>query len=201
METQKTYYPEETVIRIDDISINSDLNRLTRFLEQVRQKYPAIQILLAVSPLVFDMHRHEPGNFLKHERVFPSILNAMSDHREFYKVEKAGIPDWLPNIVSKYSCILATHGLLHIDHRLLSKELQELSLVTSASLVGTKIFVPPFNKYNEFTKTICEDQKILLVRWEDGWTHLGYHPFKENKKKYYVHLHDYPGEELFDLIL
>ncbi len=195
-----TFFPEGTMLRIDDISVNLDLDRLTKFLDLLRSKYPKVSILLAVSPMVFNMEKWEPNTESTKERVFPAILNAMSDHRVYFKVEKIGIPVWLNNVTEKYKCTLATHGLIHVDHRLLSKDLQELSILSSASLVGAKIFVPPFNKYNTDTVDICNKNKIDLVRWEDGWTHLGYHPFADNGKKYYVHLHDYPGEKLFSLI-
>jgi len=195
----RTFFPEGTMLRIDDISINLDLERLTKFLELVRLKYPKVSILLAVSPMVFDMDRWEPNKDSTKERVFPAILNAMSDHRAYFKVEKIGIPAWLNDVTEKYECTLATHGLIHVDHRLLSKDLQELSVISSASLIGAKIFVPPFNKFNNDTLAICETNKIELVRWEDGWIHLGYHPFSDNGEKYYVHLHDYPGEMLFSL--
>jgi hypothetical protein len=192
-----TFFPEGTLLRIDDVSVNLDLDRLTKFLELVRSKYQKVTILLAVSPMVFNMDKWEPNNESTKERVFPAILNAMSDHRVYFNVEKIGIPVWLNDVAEKYECILATHGLIHVDHRLLTKDLQELSVISSASLVGTRIFVPPFNKYNDDTVAICNKNKIELVRWEDGWTHLGYHPFSDNGKKYYVHLHDYPGEKLF----
>lgn len=195
-----TFFPEGTMLRIDDISVNLDYERLTNFLQLVRSKYPQVSILLAVSPMVFNMNKWEPTNESTRERVFPAILNAMSDHRVYFKVEKIGIPSWLHEVVDKYQCTLATHGLIHVDHRLLSRDLQELSVISSASLVDAKIFVPPFNKYNDETVEICHKNEIELVRWEDGWTHLGYHPFADNGRKYYVHLHDYPGEKLFSLI-
>ncbi len=198
--TDRTFFPEGTMLRIDDISINLELGRLTNFLELVRSKYPKVSILLAISPMVFNMDKWEPNKESTKERVFPSILNAMSDHRVYFNVEKIGIPVWLNDVAEKFECTLATHGLIHVDHRLLSRDLQELSVISSASLIGTKIFVPPFNKYNEDTVEVCRNNKIKLVRWEDGWTHLGYYPFVDNGKKYYVHLHDYPGDNLFALI-
>lgn len=199
-QVNETYFPKGTVIRVDDISINLDFKRLDKFLHIVKVKYPSVNILLAVSPMVFDMNLWEPGHEGKRERVFPSILNAKSDHRVYFEVEKIGIPEWLHDIVKKYNCQLATHGLIHVDHRMLSKELQEMSIIASSSLVKSKIFVPPFNKYNQDTFDVCKEFDIKIVRWEDGWIHLGYHPFSNDNNKYYVHLHDYPGEKLFSLI-
>jgi hypothetical protein len=200
LRTLDTYFPEGTVLRVDDVSVNLDPQRLHKFLQVAKSKYPLIQILLAVSPMVFNMPKWEPKNQDKYERVFPAILNAKSDHRVYFEIEKIGIPDWLEGIVSEFDCTLATHGLIHVDHRLLSRDLQEMSIITSASLANTKIFVPPFNKYNSDTVSICKEQNIKLVRWEDGWTHLGFHSFQDNGNKYYVHLHDHPGEKLISLL-
>lgn len=175
-------------------------DRLEAFLAQARAKTEDLKILLAVSPAVFDMPKRDVGNGIIAERVFPSILNAHSDHRVFYKIEKIGIPDWLDGLSEKYNCLLASHGLIHVDHRLLPFDAQEMSIVTSLSLIKSNIFVPPFNKYNKDTERVCEENEIDLIKWEDGWNHLGYQPFSNDGKNYYVHLHDYPGEKLFTIL-
>ena len=189
-----------TIIRIDDISVNLEEARLEKFLKQIRQKYPSVKVLLAVSPAVFDMPSRDDGQGKIAERVFPSILNAHSDHKVFYLIEKIGIPHWLARITSSYNCLLASHGLIHVDHRLLPVGAQEMSIITSLSLVNSKIFVPPFNKYNTDTELVCKNQNIDLITWDDGWNHLGYKPFSYDGRNYYVHLHDYPGEKLFEII-
>ena len=190
----------QTIIRIDDISVNLDPDRLEKFLALVRATHQDLTILLAVSPAVFDMPKRDTGNGAIAERVFPSILNAHSDHKVFYKIERIGIPLWLDEIVEKYDCVLASHGLIHVDHRLLPIDAQEMSIVTSLSLIKSNIFVPPFNKYNKDTELVCEENKIDLIKWEDGWIHLGYQPFANDGRNYYVHLHDYPGEKLFTIL-
>jgi len=82
---------------------------------------------------------------LDNERVFPAIYKAYSDYRKFYNVDSIGFPvlkdSW--NFVK-----IVSHGLLHIDHRLLNYEAQEMSILVSSSLLKTRKFVPPFNKYN-----------------------------------------------------
>jgi hypothetical protein len=190
----------QTIIRIDDISVNLDPDRLEKFLALIRAANQDLTILLAVSPAVFDMPKRDTGNGAIAERVFPSILNAHSDHKVFYKIEKIGIPFWLDEMVEKYDCVLASHGLIHVDHRLLPMGAQEMSIVTSLSLIKSNIFVPPFNKYNKDTELVCEENEIDLIKWEDGWNHLGYQPFANDGRNYYVHLHDYPGEKLFTLL-
>lgn len=190
-------FDPSTIIRIDDISVNLDQQRLRKFLIQIKATYPKVKILLAISPAVFDMPNRDDGSGQISERVFPSILNAHSDHKVFYKIERVGIPKWLPDITSEFDCLLASHGLIHVDHRLLPVGAQEMSIVTSLSLINANIFVPPFNKYNKDTESVCSENNVDLIKWEDGWIHLGYQPFSDDGRNYYVHLHDYPGEKLF----
>lgn len=195
-----TFYPDHTVLRLDDISVNVQKDRLVKFLRQARSVAPGIEILLAFSPLVFDMETHEPERPAMSERVFPKILNAYSDHRAYYEVQKLGLPPWLPEVIDDFRCTKASHGLIHVDHRLLNKQTQELSILTSASLVNSKIFVPPFNKYNSDTLEIVAEHNLTIVKWEDGWQHLGYNRFADDGNKYYVHMHDYPGDEILRLL-
>lgn len=199
IEANNSYFPGKTVIRIDDISINSNKENLHKLLEIIRNHYQNVIILLAVSPMVFDMQKYNTDSSEITERVFPKILNAYSDFRVYYDVEKLGIPDWLDEIVNKYECELATHGLIHVDHRFLNKDLQEFSIRISASLLSSKIFVPPFNKYNLDTINVCAENRIQLVKWEDGWKHLAYNKFNDDNKKYYVHTHDFSYEKLFEI--
>ena len=186
-----------TLLRIDDISINLNGDRLESLLTRFKNKYPMSQLLLAVSPAVFDMSKQEKIGVS--ERIFPSILNAHSDHRVFYEIEKIGIPDWIPNLQKKFDATLASHGLIHVDHRLLDYSAQEMSILTSVSLIRSKIFVPPFNKYNLDTRKICEEHHIDLVKWEDNWQHLSFQEFNDDGRNYYMHLHDFPGDKIDSL--
>ncbi|CAN2244730.1 hypothetical protein MCEMKE157_01341 [actinobacterium SCGC AAA044-D11] len=187
----------KTILRIDDISMNISQHRLEKFLERVRNKHSDLEFLLAVSPAVFEMPTSDEADIS--ERIFPSILNAHSDHRVFYRVEKIGIPKWIYEIAQKYDARLASHGLIHVDHRLLDFSAQEMSIITSTSLIGSKIFVPPFNKYNNETSKICSENNIELIKWEDGWKHLSYQGFSNDGSRYYMHLHDFPGDKLASL--
>lgn len=87
------YFPASTVLRIDDISVNTDLEQLSGLLKTIRKQFVNLEILLAISPMVFNMS-NKSGTELSQssQRVFPKILNAYSDHRVFYKVQELGIP-------------------------------------------------------------------------------------------------------------
>jgi len=191
-DTNYNWYPSQAVIRIDDISIRTDVNRLSNFLDYLKSNHPNTKILLAVSVGVIDALE-----IIGSERVFPPILNAMSDHRNYFRLNSIGVPEWLPEIVSKFDCEVGSHGLVHVDHRLLDKEAQILSVMTSLSILKSHIFVPPFNKYNIETIELCRELGYKIVIWEDGWNHLSYQKFDGNNGKYYLHMHDFDDVELF----
>ena len=160
------------IFRFDDVCGNSDIQKLTKMAEFIYKKVGPIDTWFCISPLY---HKVENG------RVFPARFKALSDHREFYKVDYCKIPKPIENIT------FVSHGLLHIDHRLLNKETQELSIITAKHLIRSKIFVPPFNKWNDITEKICFDNFIQLVRFEDGWLSAEHNEFNKDHDLWYLH--------------
>ena len=144
------------IFRFDDICLNADMKLHIDIAKHIKKEIPSADVLFCVSPLVHDMTA-EKGK--TKQRIFPQILNAHSDYRKFYQVEKCGIPEF-PEWITR-----AGHGLIHVDHRLLTKETQELSILTSCSLSKSTTFVPPFNKWNKYTEEICNEHGIKLVKW------------------------------------
>ena len=178
------------IFRIDDVSVNTEESKLFNFIELLFNKFPNSKFLLGISPLVNNMSEFSDK---RSERIFPSIYNAYSDHKIFYNVQKCGIPNIIKKLIQKFGVQieLAGHGLIHVDHRLLTKEVQEMSIYVSCSLIESKIFIPPFNKWNKDTEQICSEKSIKLIKFEDGWRHLGYEKIVINFDKYYFHTHDF----------
>ena len=172
--------------RFDDININEDLEKTICIAKLIKEKIKDVRIIFCISPLVHDMSKQDGKN---KERIFPKIMNAHSDHRNFYKVDKCGIPQ-IPDWVER-----AGHGLIHVDHRLLSKETQEMSIITSCSLSKSSIFVPPFNKWNKDSETICKEFGIELVKFEDGWLCCEYNEFNNNQDLWYFHAREFTSKE------
>jgi hypothetical protein len=171
------------IFRFDDVCINADMvliNDMTNFLFD---RFPTCVVLWGVSPLVHDMS--EEKNEITRQRIFPKILNAHSDYRKYYDVDLAGVP----NLNTKAT--LAAHGLVHVDHRLLPKPAQEMSILISASLVKSKIFIPPFNKWNKDTDEICKEHGIELIKFEDGWLSMEHNKFNESHDKWYLHAREF----------
>jgi hypothetical protein len=187
------------IFRVDDICINTDKNKILKIVATIMEKYPSAEIVFGVSPLVHDMSSSEGK---RKERIFPEILNAYSDFRLFYKVDLAGVPVKLIEEAQKLCprLKLAGHGIVHLDHRLLTKEVKELSILVSCSLIKASAFIPPFNKYDVDIEEICKEHSIDLIKFEDGWKHLLYNKISENSSKYYFHTHDFTLEELVSRI-
>lgn len=171
--------------RFDDVCINADMDHIQRMTDYLFDTFRKPEVIWAVSPLV---HTIKTGNSVTNQRVFPEILNARSDYREFYRVDRVGIPEIDPRVKR------AGHGLIHVDHRLLSRGVQELSIVASCSLVRAPIFVPPFNKWNADTESICNEHQIALLKFENGWKSMEHNPFN-NSSHWYLHAREWTFEK------
>ena len=172
------------VIRFDDVFINSDMDSLNQMAEFVYNL--GAKVIYCISPLSHDMRNLLPSKDA--QRIYPKIWNAISDYKEFYKVNLAGLPV-VPTYVTR-----ASHGLVHVDHRLLKRSAQEMSIVVSCSLSNSKIFVPPFNKWNKKTEKICKENKIKLIKFEDGWKCMEYNRFETSQKLWYIHHREFSIE-------
>lgn len=167
--------------RFDDICINSDMDKAHDMANILHLRFPGCKVIFAVSPLV---HRSID------ERVFPKEYTAMSDYRNFYKPDALGLPkieEWIT---------IASHGLIHADHRLLDYNAQEMSILTSCSLTNSKIFVPPFNKWNKNTDKICNEHGIELVKFESGWLSMEHNNFIQGHQLWYLHHRAFTIESL-----
>tara|TARA_B110000858_G_scaffold188891_1_gene234984 strand:+ start:275 stop:832 length:558 start_codon:yes stop_codon:yes gene_type:complete len=171
-----------SIFRFDDICVNADMELHINIANQIKKVMPSAEVIFCVSPLVHDMSA-ETGK--SKQRIFPKILNAYSDHRAFYNVDKCEVPTF-PEWITR-----AGHGLIHVDHRLLTKEVQELSILTSCSLSKSSIFVPPFNKWNEHTANICTEHSIKLVKFEDGWLCCEYNEYNPKHNLWYIHAREF----------
>ena len=172
--------------RVDDVCLNTDfenLNRITDFLLSGGHK-----VIWAVSPIIHNMF--DPNDSVKSQRVFPEILNAYSDVKNFYKVDKIGIP------IIRDGVEVASHGILHLDHRLIHPSVQELSILVSCSLLKAKVFVPPFNKWTTSMDNICKENGIELIKFEDGWKSIECNDYNPEQKLWYMHSRAWNYESL-----
>lgn len=168
--------------RFDDISIETDMPEVLLMVDNVKSIYKNAHIMFGISPLTYDR---------KGEELIDRKLLAYSDHRLFYKVKDCGVPR-LPVFEDRIQ--LASHGLIHVDHRFLSHDAQELSILTSCSLIEAFTFIPPFNKWNKDTEEICKEHNIKLIKFEDGWRCCEYNQFDEKHDLWYLHPSNFTSE-------
>ena len=180
--------------RFDDVSVNTDPDKLDDMILFLRGMFnpDQLRIILAVSPAVYEMHHAEKP--LDRERIFPAVWHTESDYRIFYRMLRVGVPP-VVNMLGKSGVQVAGHGMVHVDHRLLPRAAQELSIVMSCSLLECDTFVPPFHKWNKDTEEICAEHAIQLVKFDHSWRHLVYHLFDHRSPNYYVHTHDFSYQD------
>jgi len=169
--------------RFDDVTARSDMELTNAIATICRKKFPDCRIIYCISPLICDMSGESDP--VTKQRIFPKIWNAYSDYRKFFNVDIAEMPVVPPWVE------IASHSLIHVDHRLLSKEAQEMSILVSASLCKSKIFVPPFNKWNKDTDDICQRNGITLIHFESGWRCAEYEPFDKTRELWYLHAREF----------
>ena len=174
------------IFRFDDVCINADMVLINNMTDFLLGNIKDSIVIWGISPLVHDMSNEI--NMISQQRIFPKILNAHSDHRVYYNVNKAGLP------MLRDDVMIASHGLVHVDHRLLTKEAQEMSIMVSSSLVNAKVFIPPFNKYNKDTISICEEHNIDLIKFEDNWLCMEYNKYDKSHNKWYLHAREFTFE-------
>lgn len=183
--------PSQRMFRFDDVSINSRMEETEWMTEHFLERFPDSVVLWGISPLVHDMTGEEG----KHkERIYPRILNVSNDHRDFYHVDELGLPE--NRFAEDGRVILAAHGIVHVDHRLLTKEAQEMSILLSTQLIKSSVFIPPFNHWNKDTETICNEYGIKLVKFEEGWLSIEHNPFTPDHMKWYLHARELTRDDL-----
>lgn len=181
--------PGQYIFRFDDVAVVANIDHIGKIMRLIEQEFESVQFILAVSPIC-------ESDDTTGERIYPKIFNAYSDPAKFFTGNKIGIPDL--SILPHHST--AGHGLVHVDHRLLSKDAQELSIVTSCALVKADTFVPPFNKYNDDTDVICQKHGIYLVKFEQGWKCMEYEMFNPEITLWYLHAREMSMEKIFNWI-
>lgn len=168
------------IFRNDDINPSTKWHETNKIYKFIKETFPEVQIWSCVTLLGRD---NEKGS------VYPETPFKYNPTEWFYKVNS-----FTEKIQDNFGVITASHGLLHFDHSVCSYEQQEMSIVTSCNYLNTKIFVPPFNRYNDDTIAICLKNNITLIKPEEGWCNLKYVMFEPSVKLWYFHSWEYTLE-------
>jgi hypothetical protein len=165
--------------RIDDVSVNTDVPALIKLIEACLETgREQNRVILAINPVVIGKDRQRP---------FPAAMKPLSVVSEYFKATACGLPQDIPFSRWDGDVITAGHGMIHVDHRLLTYEQQELSILMSCSLARADSFVPPFNYWDKNTLAICVKHGIQLIRYEDGWRHVLHNEYSPNHLTWYLH--------------
>jgi hypothetical protein len=164
----------ESIFRFDDVCKNMNMQHMVNLGNAIREHKPRACLIAGISPFGYEL-----APFENQERVYPKRFNPVSDHRVFYDIDYCDVPV-VPEMFT-----VASHGLFHIDHRLLTKECQEMSIVSSCRLLKSNIFIPPKNFWNEDTEEICKKWDIVLIKFEEGWKSVEHEDESPGAAQYY----------------
>lgn len=162
---------DKLIFRNDDINPNTNFYRLGKMYLAILSVFPEAEIWSCVTLF---------GKTNKDGSVYPGVPFKDNPLKWFYDVDD--VMPYYDEIFGK----LVSHGLLHADHSELTKDAQEMSIVTSCKFLKTNTFVPPFNRYNLATVDVCKDNNIKLVT-NQGWKNFEYEKFDVTQKKWYFH--------------
>lgn len=168
------------IFRNDDVCPNTNLVKLEELYNMIRKVYPEAKIISGVTLF---------GKSCKEETVYPNAPFKDRDVNWFYDVDRMmKVTQYIPGEI-------ASHGLFHIDHTKVSKDTQEMSIVTSCNYLQTKMFIPPFNRYNEDTIDVCRENDIEIL-CGGQWTSLDFNFFDPSFDKWYFHSWKFTPERL-----
>jgi len=173
------------ILRVDDYSENTKKDELSIMVGTWLQKFPDSEVMFAVSPI---------SRFSLMGSVYPCVP-FKGREKQFYYTANQHLRSIHYDKNNSFNFVIwASHGLIHINHSRLSKDAQEMSILTSCSIVDTKIFVPPFNDFNETTEVICKENGITLIK-PDGWKSLEHNEVSRDCDFWYMHAWRWTPEE------
>jgi hypothetical protein len=169
------------IIRNDDISPSTDLERLYNLYECIGRMCPEAKIISGVTLF---------GVWNNKEAVYPDLPLKTKSNKHLYKVNR---------VMNRHSHVIgeiASHGMFHVKHSQLSKDAQEMSIVGSCNFLNTDKFIAPFNDYNEDTVDICAENKIELLTKSYYWKSMEHNKFDSSHKYWYLHSWRYSLKQL-----
>lgn len=172
-----------TIFRNDDINPNSDIDQILGMYAVIRKYFPDARIISAVNLLAQTSQDGSAYAAIKPRDIDFYALDRMMDQESIDRLRE----------VSE----IASHGMAHLDHRALHRDAQEFSIAGSCSLLRTKIFVPPFWRWNQHTIDICEAHGIEIPISQD-WINLDDHPARADHAFFCLHSWKFPSVEAFE---
>lgn len=172
------------IIRNDDVNFNTNPKKLGEIYGAIHSILPDAEIWSVIS--IFG-GRNSKG------AVYGDLPLKDKDVNWFYKHSDCVMGNFGTPLFK-----VASHGLFHIDHSVVSRQTQEMSILSSCALLKTNLFIPPFNRSNQDTADICFDNDITLV--SGGWKSMDCEKFDLNHRLWYLHSWRWTAEKLKDYL-
>jgi hypothetical protein len=173
---------EGIIFRDDDISPSSNFRQIDGCHKVLRQLFPGCAIISCITLF---------SKYNKIGSVYQEIPFKGKPKEWFYDVDK-----FLLEYEYINRDVIASHGLIHSNHAKLSRDAQEMSILTSCRFLKTNMFVPPFNAHNKHTADICEKNDIKLLNVLHPWKSIEFNNFDANHKYWYFHSWRFTPESL-----
>lgn len=160
------------LIRNDDVSPSTDLERLVELYDCINRAIPSSKIISGITLF---------GKYNDKESVYPDLPLKDKSLKYLYDTNR---------ILHRHSYVvgeIASHGMFHVKHSQLSKDAQMMSIVGSCRFLGTDTFIAPFNDYNEDTIDVCVENKIELLTKMYDWKSFEHNEFDSRHKFWYFH--------------
>jgi len=161
------------IFRNDDIGANSNFNDIQKVYTHIKFQFPTSEIYSCI--YLLEKEGHTP-------------VDVKCDYNTNKIFDFTQLPI-LHTVVS--------HGLMHISHKQVSVEIQELSILISCNLLNTKIFLPPFVQWNKDTERICSNNGIKLLGTEK-WRSLDKEEFDSSYPLWLFHSWRHIPEKLIE---
>jgi hypothetical protein len=174
------------IFRNDDVSSNTDIIEMREIYNVLFEEFPSCSIISGVN--IFSRSSNNGA-------VYQDLPLKSKSLDYFLKVNNIYHP---PKI---YKVTIASHGLWHFDHTKVSKDLKKASIVTSCSLLGTSMFIPPFNKWDDGMDKICQDNGIEMIKSDEhGWKSADINEFNPEHNFWYFHSWRWTADRMRDYL-
>ena len=159
------------IIRNDDVNPSSNFEHIKKMYSIILNKCPQAEIYSCIN--IFGQKNSKGTVYL------PTKIQI--DYRDYFTIDSIFDFTQLPNLQN-----IASHGLFHMNHRIVTYDTQKFSIISSCNLLKTKIFFPPFWEWNEKTEKICTLNGIKLWVNED-WINIDRAVIDDNHDFYCFH--------------
>jgi hypothetical protein len=173
------------IFRNDDVCASTNYASLSMLYDVIRRNYPNAKIWSCIS--MFSKNNFQGS-------VYPDL--PLKDRSRGYFMQ---CDEYFKEPAIDLG-VKASHGLIHLPHDEMNYQEQEISILTTCNILKTKLFVPPFNRFNGNTVDICQKHSIRLVRPDDGWRSLEFEPFNPDHDLWYFHSWRFTPQEFKEKI-